>query len=71
MDVLRCFLNKLQRDLEQGVVGEQVIKRLLAYNYPPGTACPTFSLGNIDDEQLAAAGTLITSLVAGKVIGPE
>ena len=71
MDVLRFFLNKLQRDLEQGVVGEQIIKRLLAYNYPPGTACPTFSLGNIDDGQLAAAGTLIKDLVAGKVISPE
>lgn len=71
MDVLRFFLNKLQRDLEQGVVTEQIIKRLLAYNYPPGTACPTFSLGNIDDGQLAAAGTLIKDLVAGKVIGPE
>ena len=71
MDVLRFFLNKLQRDLEQGVMGEQVIKRLVGYNYPPGTACPSFSLGNIDDGQLAAAGTLITNLVKGKVIGPE
>jgi len=71
MDVLRFFLHKLQRDLEQGVVMEQVIKRLLTYNFPAGTACPTFSLGTIDDGQLAAAGTLIKDLVAGKVIGPE
>ena len=71
MDVLRFFLNKLQRDLEQGVVGEQIIKRLMAYNYAPGTACPTFSLGQIDSGQLAAAGTLIKDLVAGKVIAPE
>ena len=71
MDVLRFFLNKLQRDLEQGVVGEQIIRRLMAYNYPAGTACPTFSLGQIDSGQLAAAGTLIKDLVAGKVIAPE
>ena len=71
MDVLRFFLNKLQRDLEQGVVGEQIIRRLMAYNYPPGTACPTFSLGQIDNGQLAAAGTLIKDLVAGKVIAPS
>ena len=71
MDVLRFFLNKLQRDLEQDVVGEQIIKRLVGYNYPAGTACPTFSLGNINDGQLAAAGTLIKDLVAGKVISPE
>jgi phage gp29-like protein len=71
MDVLRFFLQKLQRDLEQGVVMEQIIKRLLGYNFPPGTACPNFSLGTIDDGQLAAAGTLIKDLVAGKVIAPE
>ena len=71
MDVLRFFLNKLQRDLERGVVEEQIIKRLRGYNFAPGTACPTFSLGQIDSGQIAAAGTLIKDLVAGKVIGPE
>ena len=71
MAVLRFFLNKLQRDLEQGVVGEQIIRRLVGYNFAAGTACPTFSLGQIDSGQLAAAGTLIKDLVAGKVIGPE
>ena len=71
MDVLRFFLNKLQRDLEQGVVGEQIIRRLVGYNFAPGTACPSFSLGQIDSGQLAAAGTLIKDLVAGQVIGPE
>ena len=70
MDVLRFFLNKLQRDLEQGVVGEQIIRRLVGYNFAAGTACPSFSLGQIDSGQLAAAGTLIKDLVAGKVIGP-
>ena len=71
MDVLRFYLHKLQRDLELGVVGEQIIRRLVGYNFPPGTACPSFSLGQIDSGQLAAAGTLIKDLVAGKVIGPE
>ena len=71
MDVLRFYLHKLQRDLEQGVVGEQIIRRLVGYNFPPGTACPSFSLGQIDDGQLAAAGTLIKDLVAGQVIAPD
>ena len=71
LDILRFYLRKLQRDLEQGVVGEQIIRRLLAYNFPAGTACPRFSLGQIDDGQLAAAGTLIKDLVAGQVIAPE
>lgn len=30
-----------------------------------------FSLGQIDNGQLAAAGSLITGLVAGKVIAPD
>ena len=71
MDVLRFYLHKLQRDLEQGVVGEQIIRRLVGYNFPPGTACPSFSLGQIDDGQLAATGTLIKDLVAGQVIAPD
>ncbi len=71
LDILRFYLRKLQRDLEQGVVQEQIIRRLVGFNYPAGTACPVFSLGQIDNGQLAAAGTLITGLVAGKVIAPE
>ena len=71
MDVLRFYLHKLQRDLEQGVVGEQIIRRLVGYNFPPGTACPSFSLGQIDDGQLAATGALIKDLVAGQVIAPN
>ena len=34
------------------------------------TACPVFSLGQMDNWQLAAAGSLITVLVTGKVIAP-
>ena len=71
LDILRFYLRKLQRDLEQGVVQEQIIRRLVGFNYPAGTACPVFSLGQIDNGQLAAAGSLITGLVAGKVIAPE
>lgn len=71
LDVLRFYLHKLQRDLEQGVVQEQIIRRLVGFNYPAGTACPVFSLGQIDNGQLAAAGSLIKDLVAGKVIAPE
>jgi len=70
-DILGFYLRKLQRDLEESVIGEQVLRRLVAYNFPPGTACPRLSLGTLDDGQLAAAGTLITALVAGKIIAPD
>ena len=71
LDVLRFYLQKLQRDLEDVVMNEQVIKRLVAYNFPPGTPRPTFHLGPIDDGKLAAAGALITALIGGGVLAPD
>ena len=43
----------------------------MPYNFPPGTASPTFHLGELDEGRLATAGKLITYLMAGKVIAPE
>ncbi len=71
LNIRRFYLRKLQRDLEEGVMTEQVVRRLVGYNFGPGVACPRFTLGTIDDGQLAAAGTLITGLVSGNVIAPE
>ena len=71
MDVLSFYLQKLQRDLEETVMTEQLIQRLIALNYPPGTPCPTFRLGKIDDGKLQTATTLIAALVAGSVIAPD
>ena len=36
-NVLSFYLQKLQRDLEDVVMNEQVIKRLVGYNFPAGT----------------------------------
>ncbi|MBV9850095.1 MAG: DUF935 family protein [Armatimonadetes bacterium] len=71
LDVLRFYLQKLQRDLEDVVMNEQVIKRLIAYNFPPGTPCPAFRLGQMDDGKLQAAGALITALISGGVLSPD
>ena len=70
MDVLSFYLQKLQRDLEETVMTEQLLARLVAYNYPPGTACPQFKLGKIDDGKLAAATALISALITGGVVAP-
>lgn len=70
MDVLRFYINKLTRDLEDGVMTHQLLQRLVAYNFPAGTATPLFRFGRIDDDRLAAVGTLITELVTGNVIAP-
>jgi len=70
MDVLSFYLQKLQRDLEETVMTEQLIQRLVALNYGPEAACPTFRLGKIDDGKLQTAANLISQLVAGEVVRP-
>ena len=70
MDVLSFYLQKLQRDLEETVMTEQLIARLVALNYGEGVACPTFRLGKIDDGKLQTAANLISQLVAGEVVQP-
>jgi len=70
-DVLMFYLRKLQRDLEETVVGAQLIAPLVRYNFGPHVPPPRFALGTLDDGRLAAAGTLIADLVAGKVIAPD
>jgi phage gp29-like protein len=70
-NVLSFYLQKLQRDLEDVVMNEQVIKRLVGYNFPPGTPVPTFHLGRVDDDRLAATAQLMTALITGGVVAPD
>jgi phage gp29-like protein len=70
-NVLSFYLQKLQRDLEDVVMNEQVIKRLVGYNFPPGTPMPSFHLGRVDDDRLAATAALMTALISGGVVGPD
>ena len=70
-DVLGFYLSKLQRDLEQTVMNAQLLPRLVAYNFGPGTPCPTFHLGGLDDERLQTTGKLIADLVAGHIVSPD
>ncbi len=70
-NVLSFYLQKLQRDLEDVVMNEQVIKRLVGYNFPPGTPMPTFHLGRVDDDRLAATAQLMQTLISGNVVAPD
>ena len=70
MDVLSFYLQKLQRDLEETVMTEQLLQRLVGYNFPPGTPCPLFRLGKIDDGKLQTATALISALITGQVVQP-
>lgn len=44
MDVMQYHLEKLKRDMEESVVGEQIIRRLIEYNFTHGRR-PRFQLG--------------------------
>jgi len=70
-DVLMFYLRKLQRDLEETVVGAQLIAPLVRYNFGTQVLRPRFALGTLDDGRLQTAGRLIADLVAGKVIAPD
>lgn len=70
LDVLKMCLRKLKRDLEESVMQEQVIKRLVDYNYTV-SAYPTFSLGPLEDTDVAQLTGVIEKLVSGQIIKPD
>ncbi|MCE5199051.1 MAG: DUF935 family protein [Armatimonadota bacterium] len=70
LDVLKMCLKKLKRDLEESVMREQVIRRLVDLNYNV-TAYPSFSLGPLEDKDLDQLSNAITKLVSGEVIRPN
>ncbi len=70
-DVLGFYVDKIQRDLEETVIGAQLLAPLVAYNFGPQAARPSFTLGTPGTSQLEASGKLIADLVAGNVIAPS
>ncbi|MDO8684901.1 MAG: DUF935 family protein [Armatimonadota bacterium] len=70
MEVMRFHLEKLKRDLEESVVGEQIIRRLIDYNFQHGR-CPRFSLGPLEDRDLESLGSLVSQMIDGKVVAPN
>jgi phage gp29-like protein len=70
LEVMRFQLEKLRRDLEESVVGEQIIRRLIDYNFPHGRR-PRFSLGALEDRDIGALGDLVSKLIEGEVIAPK
>ena len=70
LDVLKMCLRKLKRDLEESVMREQVIKRLVDYNFTVATY-PTFSLGPLEDTDVAQLSGVIEKLVSGQIIRPD
>ena len=82
LDVLKMCLRKLKRDLEESVMQEQVIKRLVDFNFGRESlgrisesgstaAYPTFSLGPLEDTDVAQLSGVIEKLVSGQIIKPD
>ena len=70
LDVLKMCLHKLKREIEESVMQEQVIRRLVDYNYPV-TSYPTFGLGPLEDKDVGQLADAVAKLVAGEVIQPD
>lgn len=70
LDVLKMCLMKLKRDMEETVMREQVIRRLVDYNFGSKT-CPAFTLGLLEDKDFTELAGAIVKLVSGEVISPD
>jgi len=70
LDVLKMCLRKLKRDLEESVMQEQVIRRLVDYNFTV-SAYPTFSLGPLEDTDVVQLSGVIEKLVSGQIVKPD
>lgn len=70
LDVLRMTLEHIKRSLEESVMREQLIRRLVSYNFED-VGVPTFSLGTIRERDLSLLADVISKLVSGGVIAPD
>lgn len=70
LDVLKMCLVKLKRDLEESVMREQVVRRLVDYNFS-AVGYPRFSLGPLEDGDVAQLAGVISQLVTGEIVRPD
>ena len=67
LDILKMCLKKLKRDLEESVMQEQIIKKLVNFNFQTSNY-PTFSLGPVEDRDMELLADAIVKLIDGEVI---
>uniref|UniRef100_A0A6M3ITT5 Uncharacterized protein n=1 Tax=viral metagenome TaxID=1070528 RepID=A0A6M3ITT5_9ZZZZ len=70
-DVFLWILQKLGRDVEETLVGEQIIKQLVDYNYNNVVDYPSFKFESITAEGTATRANIIQMGVTGGFINPE
>lgn len=69
LEVLRMSLEKVKKDLEETVINEQLIRRLVDYNFRT-ERYPTFSLGTLREGDMSMLADVITKLINGGVVAP-
>lgn len=69
-DVFLWVIQKLRLDLEDGVMAEQLIKRLVAFNYANVQELPKFKFNPMTDEQKQVLNTMFITAVEKGVIVP-
>lgn len=70
LDILRMTLEKIKRDVEESVMQEQLIRRLVDLNFTVDRY-PSFSLGTMRESDLSLLADVITKLVSGRVVSPD
>lgn len=70
LDVLRMMLEKTKRDVEETVMREQLIRRLVDYNFRT-ERYPVFSLGTLRERDLSLLADVVGKLVSGGVVAPD
>ena len=69
-DVFLWVIQKLRQDIEHTVMGEQLIRRLVAYNYSNVEELPHFKFNPMTDDQKLQLNTLFIDAVQKGVINP-
>ncbi|MAH50655.1 hypothetical protein CMI37_32850 [Candidatus Pacearchaeota archaeon] len=69
-DVFLWVIQKLRQDIADTVMNEQLIKRLVAYNYSNVTELPKFTFNPMTDDQKQALNTMFITAVEKGVIVP-
>jgi phage gp29-like protein len=71
LEVVEAHVRRLKREIEDRVVGEQVIRQLVDLNFPSADGYPRFSLPDARKEELAQLAGAIAKLIEKGAIDPS
>ena len=66
-------INKMSKDTEESIIGEQVIRRLMELNFPEedSSLYPKFRQRDVDDDQVNLRATILSTLAGGGFVNPD